>query len=133
MSVKFLITKTYWYFRRWGLRALLRRILVELRLRLRHDKGRSAADVRFPDLVNLAGVAPLGGSGPNGRIAVHAHIFYLDLAEEMAAHLRHIPFAFDLLVSTADEPARIACEAVFRSLHRVERLCVRVTPNRRSC
>lgn len=130
MSVKFLITKTYWYFRRWGLRALLRRILVELRLRLRHDKGRSAADVRFPDLVNLAGVAPLGGSGPNGRIAVHAHIFYLDLAEEMAAHLRHIPFAFDLLVSTADEAARIACEAVFRSLHRVERLCVRVTPNR---
>jgi FMN phosphatase YigB (HAD superfamily) len=130
MSVKFLIVKTYRYFRRWGLRAMLRRIVVELRLRLSHDRARSAGDARFPDLVNLAEVAPLGYQGPNGRIAVHAHIFYLDLAEEIAAHLRYIPFTFDLFISTPDQAAKTACEAVFRSLHRVERLWVRVTPNR---
>ncbi len=86
--------------------------------------------LRYPDLVNLAGVAPLGDPGPNGRIGVHAHIFYLDLAGEIAAHLRHIPFAFDLLISTPDETARAACEAMFRRLHRVKRLRVQVAPNR---
>ena len=83
----------------------------------------------YPDLVNLAGVTPFGDSGINGRIAVHAHIFYLDLAEEIAAHLRHIPFAFDLFVSTTDEAARTTCETIFRNLRQVGRLCVQVTPN----
>jgi FMN phosphatase YigB (HAD superfamily) len=130
MSVKFLIVKTYRYFRRWGLRAMLRRIVVELRLRLSRDQGKSFGEMRFPDLVDLAGVVPLGDPGLNRRIAVHAHIFYLELAEEIAVYLRHIPFAFDLFISTPDQAAKTACEAIFRSLHRVERLWVCVTPNR---
>lgn len=35
------------------------------------------------------------------RIAVHLHLFYLDMLEEFTAYLRNIPVRFDLFVSTA--------------------------------
>ncbi len=134
MSIHFLITKTYGYFRRWGLQAVIRRIFVELRLRLRlhlnRDQEWPIGSIRFPGLVDVTGVAPLNEASPNGRIAIHAHIFYLDLVEEIATHLRYIPFAFDLFVSTTDEVAKVTCEAVFGRLHRVGQLSVQVAPNR---
>ena len=35
----------------------------------------------------------------NPRIAVHLHLFYTDLADELARHLGHIPCDFDLFIS----------------------------------
>lgn len=130
MSVKLLIIKIYWYFRRWGLRATLRRVFVELRQRLSRNREWPAGDTLFPGLVELARITPFGEETPKGRVAVHAHVFYLDLVEEIATHLRHIPFAFDLFISTTDEAAKAICETVFRQLHRVGRLEVRATLNR---
>lgn len=136
MPINLLIIKTYWYFRRWGLRAVARRIFSEMRLRWhRHLKrtpqmGRMVGRAHFPDLVNLAAVAPLGGESLNERIAVHAHIFYLDLAEEVAAYLYHVPFAFDLFISTTHEQAQFTCEQIFGRLRSVKRLEVRIAPNR---
>lgn len=130
MSLKLLIIKTYLYLRRWGLKAALRRVSIELRQRLHRNQGWLNGDTRFADLVELTGVTPLEAESSPGRVAVHAHIFYLDLVEEIATHLRHIPFAFDLFVSTADEAAKATCETVFCELTRVQRLIVRATPNR---
>lgn len=130
MPLKLLIIKTYQYLRRWGLKAVLRRVFVELRQRLRPNRGRLAGDARFPDLVELASITPFGEERSPGRVAVHAHVFYLDLVGEIATHLLHVPFAFDLFVSTTDEAAKATCETVFHELHRVQRLTVRAMSNR---
>lgn len=36
----------------------------------------------------------------NGKIAVHAHIYYVDLTDEFITYLKNIPFKFDLYIST---------------------------------
>lgn len=65
-----------------------------------------------------------------GRIAIHAHIFYPDLAEEFAKYLRNMPFAYDLFVSTPNESARKQCEQAFSNLPQLEQLTVTIAPNR---
>lgn len=129
MSLKLLVIKTYQYLRRWGLKAVLRRIVVELRHRLHRNRGRFTGNSHFPDLVELANIVPFGEERSPGRIAVHTHVFYLDLAREIATYLRHVPFAFDLFVSTVDEAAKETCETIFRELRWMQQLTVRVTPN----
>lgn len=36
----------------------------------------------------------------NGKIAVHAHMYYVDLTDEFITYLKNIPFKFDLYIST---------------------------------
>jgi LmbE family N-acetylglucosaminyl deacetylase/FMN phosphatase YigB (HAD superfamily) len=88
-----------------------------------------------PEAPSLTGMVdiervPVLTSVPQGRIAVHAHIFYPDLAAEIANHLRHIPYPFDLYVSTSSETARQICVDVFSKLPLLGRLTVSVVPNR---
>lgn len=63
------------------------------------------------------------------RICVICHLFYDDLAADMRDVLRHIPFAFDLFISTSDEEKRTRISAAFAGLSKglVE---VRIAPNR---
>ena len=63
------------------------------------------------------------------RIAVHAHMFYPDLAEEFAWYLSQIPGSFDLYASTPTSLAQRHVEQVFRALDNVGRVDVRMTPN----
>ncbi len=62
-------------------------------------------------------------------IAVHAHMYYADLADEFATYLRRMPCAFDLYVSTPDEKARAAVLAVFSNIPNAAHLDVRIVPN----
>ncbi len=80
-------------------------------------------------LVDMEDVAPLDGT-PVGRIAVHAHIFYADVAPEFAEFLSRMPFAFDLFVSVPSEEIRKACEAAMRArLPKSNGLKIAVVPN----
>lgn len=93
------------------------------------------ASSRHPETTSLTGMidielVPVLTSPPQGSIAVHAHIFYPDLAAEIATHLRHIPYPFDLYVSTSSETARQICAAAFSRLPSLGRLTISVVPNR---
>ena len=79
-------------------------------------------------MLDILPVAPL--TSPPGRIAIHAHIFYADLATEFAEYLSNMPFPYDLYVSTRDEAASQVCKQVFSQLPQLEALTIAVVPNR---
>ena len=86
----------------------------------------------FPDnagLVDIEKIPPLK-TLPRGRIAVHVHIFYGDLTGEFAAHLRHMPFRYDLFVSVPTPAVKDICERSFSGLPNLSRLTVAVVENR---
>lgn len=65
-----------------------------------------------------------------GQIAIHAHIFYPDLAPEFAQHFHNMPFPYDLFVSTPTEEAKKKCEQAFSGLPQLKQLTVAIAPNR---
>lgn len=68
---------------------------------------------------------------PSERVAVFAHIFYPDLAHELLAYLRNIPFDFDLYISTDTRDKSSYIRTVFdRGIARARTIDCRVTPNR---
>lgn len=95
---------------------------------LRGVDGSAANTSSRAKLVNLEAVTPLGM--PPGRIAVHVHLYYPDLAAEVARYLRNMPFGFDLLVSVTDDTGRSACHTAFRALPKLLNMRVETVPNR---
>lgn len=79
-------------------------------------------------MTDLADISPLQIAP--GRIAIHAHMFYADLATEFADFLSNMPFPYDLYVSVPNESARLICQQAFSSLLRLEQLIITVVPNR---
>lgn len=65
-----------------------------------------------------------------GKIAIQAHIFYLDLLDEMAAHCANMPYKFDALISIVDESAADKVRKAFEKIPNAEKVIVRVVPNR---
>lgn len=79
-------------------------------------------------MTDLATIAPL--TAPPGRIAIHAHIFYADLAAEFAKFLSNMPFPYDLFVSTPNETVSQLCKQAFSRLPQLELLTITIAPNR---
>jgi GT2 family glycosyltransferase len=65
-----------------------------------------------------------------GSIAIHAHIFYTDLADEIRGYLANIPWPFDLFISVVSEDAREACLKIFSPLPQARKVDIRVVPNK---
>jgi lipopolysaccharide biosynthesis protein len=80
-------------------------------------------------IVDVTNFAPMDAA-PNGSIAVHAHIFYTDLAPEIAACLSHMPFDFDLFVSVPSEDVLKACTESFSRIPKLKSLKLAVVQNR---
>ncbi len=99
------------YYRTWGIKHTLRRIVLEIRRRYqRHFSPGTPA----LGLWNLAAVKPEKNANP-GKIAVQAHIFYPDLIDEVAEMLASIPYSFDLYISVPNAEVAKACRAAFAS------------------
>lgn len=128
MSLKALVVTAYWYYRRWGSKATARRVMAELRLRLRRADF-NGANIRTPDLIDLRDTPSLSDNFQQ-RIAVHAHVYYPDLVPELAGYLQHIPFRFDLYISTPHREAQLVCEQTFAGVSRAHRVVVRLVANR---
>ena len=64
------------------------------------------------------------------NIAVHVHLYYVDLLDEIQAYLQNIPFSFDLFVSVASDDARDVCRKDLQSLTQARSIRVSVVPNR---
>jgi len=64
------------------------------------------------------------------RVAVVVHAFYPDVFPEFCQYLRNMPCRYTLLVSVQDEDARREIEAEAAGLPFVERIEIRVVPNR---
>jgi predicted HAD superfamily hydrolase/2-polyprenyl-3-methyl-5-hydroxy-6-metoxy-1,4-benzoquinol methylase len=67
-----------------------------------------------------------------GRIAVHLHLFYIDMAESLLCHFAKMPFAFDLFITVVDAQQVASVELLARRLcgPMLGNLHVMVVPNR---
>ena len=65
-----------------------------------------------------------------GKIAIQAHVFYLDLLNEMASYCMNMPFKFDALVSIIDAKEEDNVRRAFEKIPNAEKIIVRVVPNR---
>lgn len=66
----------------------------------------------------------------DGRIAIHLHMYYHDLADEFAQHLKNMPFEYDLYVSVTNEDGKKACQKAFSALTKQKLLVIEQVPNR---
>lgn len=66
----------------------------------------------------------------NKTIAVHLHLFYIDLLKEFFEYLNNIPFAFDLYVSCKSKTDIEKIEKTFKKLKNVKKITVLETINR---
>jgi len=64
------------------------------------------------------------------KIAVHAHIFYTDLADEIFENLNYIPCKYDLYISTDSEEKRKKLKSKLSCLHSAETSVVEVFENK---
>ncbi|MBQ3442521.1 MAG: hypothetical protein IJG33_04665, partial [Selenomonadaceae bacterium] len=65
-----------------------------------------------------------------GRIAIQAHIFYLDLLDDMAAYCANMPYKFDALISIVDGSAEDKVYDAFKEIPNADKVIVRAVPNR---
>lgn len=86
---------------------------------------------RVPNFIQL-GEKSFSGELFNqpGKIAIQAHIFYLDLLSEIATYCANMPYKFDVLISIVDASAENKVRAAFKKISGVEKCIVRVVPNR---
>ena len=64
------------------------------------------------------GQQPDGTAGTPQRIAVVMHVYYLDLLEELMAHVLHIPGPFDLIITTDTAEKQESIEAALADFSR---------------
>lgn len=65
----------------------------------------------------------------NVSVAIHAHMYYADLAPEFAQYMARMPCRFDLFVSVPDTAAQALVNAEFQPIPNLGRLDVRIVPN----
>jgi lipopolysaccharide biosynthesis protein len=77
---------------------------------------------------SLSAIEPL--HSPPGTIAVHLHIFYIELLDEFKDWISRIPYPFDLFVSVAaDNAAQAVCQS-FEDCPNISKLNVEAVENR---
>ena len=81
------------------------------------------------ELIDLAAL-PIPQQLPMKKIALHAHIFYPDLASELAKVLANFPAPFDLLISTPDAHNEESLRKQFQGIQHLQKLQILITPNR---
>jgi lipopolysaccharide biosynthesis protein len=73
--------------------------------------------------------APVPTAPLSGPIGVFVHLFYPDLTEEIAQHLRNIPFDFNLYVSTDTEDKKAEIAACLARFDLMPRTAIKIVPN----
>lgn len=122
------IARAYLFYRKTGLRATARRVVAELRA-VYHRSSSTDLSPHLSSLTDIKDIYPITGD-VSGQIAIHAHVHYPDLAEELASYLKNIPFAFDLFISVSTDEARDICSQAFSKLPHASQVNVDVVENR---
>ena len=81
------------------------------------------------DLINIGNIHTSSKVKSN-RLAIHAHIYYPELAPELAHYLSAFPCAYDLFISTPFEQDYQTLTSLFSNSVTLDKLNISVTPNR---
>lgn len=66
----------------------------------------------------------------SGSIAVHIHLFYVDLLGEFVGYLNHIPYEFDLFISCQEGTDTRYVKKFAKTIVHVKNVDVQIVPNR---
>lgn len=78
--------------------------------------------------VNLSEIQPT--SEAKGAIAIHLHIYYMEVVDEFVASLMNMPFPYDLYVSTPHSEIIKKCEEYFTNLPQLRKCTIKQVQNR---
>ena len=82
----------------------------------------SASDIAFKDTAELKKLQK--------KIAVHLHLYYVDLSDEFISYLNNIPYSFDLLISVQESASIKDIEKKFKKeVKHVNNVIVKPTKN----
>ena len=81
------------------------------------------------DILDL-GATPMPPKVTDSKIAIQIHIFYPELASELAHYLKDFPAPFDLLISTPDASNEELIRTTFEGLLNLGAIHLLITPNR---
>lgn len=79
-------------------------------------------------LINIETVEPT--RRVQGEIAIHLHIFYVDLVDELVKCLKNMPFSYDLFISVTDDEGLNKAQLAFVSLPLCRNIEIKRVPNR---
>jgi predicted HAD superfamily hydrolase len=65
----------------------------------------------------------------NGKIAVHAHMYYVDLTNEFVSYLRNIPYKFDLYISTMRKKDIPVMYLKFQTIANADKIVIKKSKN----
>lgn len=65
-----------------------------------------------------------------GKIALHLHLFYIDLSDEFCNYFDNIPFEFDLFITIIDEGFKNVIEKKFSKIKKINKLTIIHVENR---
>ncbi len=65
----------------------------------------------------------------NKRIAIHAHVYYIDLMDEFISYFNNMPYSFDLFVSVANEDNIRIVEEKCKNISKLSHLVVKKCQN----
>ncbi len=65
-----------------------------------------------------------------GSIAIHLHIYYEDLIEDLFNYLSNMPYPFDLFISVTSAETKFICQNKFSNLSLCNRIDIQIVPNR---
>lgn len=65
-----------------------------------------------------------------GSIAIHLHIYYEDLIEDLFNYLSNMPYPFDLFISVTSTDTKYVCQNKFSNLSLCNRIEIQIVPNR---
>lgn len=106
-----------------GIKGLQRNIALHAHSRV------NASTPRLPKVLSLTAM-DIGSSDLPQDIAVHIHLFYPELATEIAGYLKNIPVPFCCYITTDSLDKQLAIKDVFAELPNIANLNIRVVTNR---
>jgi hypothetical protein len=99
-------------------------------LGLYEAKRRNSSNLTPPALVLPLEEVDLTNVRSNQDVAVHAHIYYSELATELRHYLENIPLPFQFYVTTDTADKAASIKTAFAGMVNVHSLDIRVVPNR---
>jgi lipopolysaccharide biosynthesis protein len=96
------------------------------------QKAKSYFDRLLASQVDLINISTINDPGKvkSKRLAIHAHIYYPELAPDLAQYLSAFPSAYDLYISTPFEQDRQLLASLFSKSTNLGKLNIAITPNR---
>lgn len=110
--------------RRYGLAVTYQKV----RLKLRQGKDYQGIVLEGSRTIDWHTIKPLEKC--NKKIAIHIHLFYVDLLDEFINYLNNMPYSFDLFISTRESEDIDAIKAKCSQINHIGQCQVRAVANR---